>query len=210
MACFIDPNGILSWDALFPYVLPYVRGVPDEIMAQAIRASAIEFCRRSGYIHDTKKYDLQANVHHYPLETDCNYNIVRIFRVTVKHTWSYYPTNVKTPWQVGCYTFYLDTPTCLHIKRPPQKDESQALEVETVIAPKQDSCVLDNDLYEYWADGISAGAISRISDIPNTSWFNPQIAKKYGDKFRYELARARGERDRSFAMSSHMVAPRWV
>jgi hypothetical protein len=210
LSCYIDPNGALSWDALLPYVLPYTRGVPDEIAAQAIRASAIEFCRWSGYLHDVAKYDLQANVHHYPLETLCDYNIVRVFRVTVRGVWNYWPVVEKPLFQCGCFVFFMESPTCLRLQRPPQLDEPQALEVEVVVAPKQDSCTLDNDLYEYWADGISAGAVDRILSMPNTDWYNPSEAKRFGLKFKNEKARARAERDRQFASSSMMVAPRWA
>lgn len=210
MSCFIDPNTAISWDALFPYVLPYVRGVPDEIAAQAIRSSAIEFCRWSGYLHDTNTYDLQANVYHYPLETICDYNIVRVFRILVRNIWEYRPTYKKPPWPIGQFVFWLDSPTCLYLKRPPQEDEPKALEVEVVVAPKQDSCGLDNDLYEYWADGIAAGAISRILSMPNTNWFNLQLSKEFMMKFRSEKARARAERDRAFTSSLHMQTERWV
>src|SRR6516225_4403258 len=95
MACYIDPTSCISWDALFPYVLPYTLGVPDELMAHHIRLSCIEFCRRSGILHDENVFDLQTNVLEYFLTTLCEYDIVRVFQVTYRNQWYYRPSITK-------------------------------------------------------------------------------------------------------------------
>jgi len=210
MACYVDPNGTLSWDALMPYVLPYVRGVPPDIALHHIRSSAIEWCRRSSILHDVQQYDLQAQVENYQLTTECNYEIVRVFRVTVDKTWNYTAVNEKLTRGRGAYIYYMSSPTMIHLRRPSQLDDPKGLEVETIVQPKQDSCVLENYLYEFWAEGIAAGAIERILTIPQTSWYDPKLAADFALKFRKELTRCRAEIDRAFNPRSEMKTKQWI
>lgn len=207
---YINPNATLSWDALLPYVLPYVRGAPPEIVLHHIRMSTIELCRRSGIIRDINQYDLQQNVSDYELITDCNYNIVRTKRVTVDGRWDYLPVTTKLPAGAGAYLYQMTSPTMIHLRRAPNKDNPQGLEVEVVVAPRQDSCVLDNYLYEMWANGIAFGAIESLLSIPQTNWFDPKLASKYELKFRKELSRCRSEADRAFGTQSVAKAEPWV
>jgi hypothetical protein len=207
---YINPEATLSWDALLPYVHPYAVGAPPELVLHHIRLSAIELCRRSGIVHDVVQYDLQQGVQDYQLNTDCNYNIVRIKRVTVDGRWDYTPVTAKLPAGIGAYLYQMTSPTMIHLRRPPNKDNPKGLEVETVVAPKQDSGVLDNYLYEMWAEGIAAGAIQRCLLIPQTNWYDPKLAAEYGLRFRKELSRCRAEADRAFSTSSVAKTQPWV
>jgi hypothetical protein len=207
---YINPNGVLSWDALLPYVLPYVRGAPPEMVLHHIRMATIELCNWSGIIHDVNQYDLQKGVQDYQLNTDCNYNIVRIKRVTVDGRWDYTPVTAKLPAGIGAYLYQMTSPTMIHLRRPPNLDNPKGLEVEAVVAPKQDAEVLDNYLYEQWAQGIAYGAISTLIAIPQTNWYNPKEAERYELKFRKEKARCRAEADRAFSTSSVAKTQPWV
>jgi len=210
MACYIDPQGTLGWDALLPYVEPYCRGAPPEIIAHNIRMSAIEWCRRSSCLHDVQTYNLQAYVPDYQLTTDCNYEIVRVFRVTVDKTYDYQPVNEKLTRGRGAYIYYMSSPTMMHIRHPSQLDDPLGLEVETVVQPKQDSCVLENYLYEFWADGIAAGALERLLKIPQTNWYDPKLAADFALKARKELTRCRAEIDRAFSNKGVMKTQQWI
>lgn len=198
--CYIDPCAPLSWDALFPYVLPYVLGVPDELMAHHIRLACIEFCRRSGISHDENVFDLQAGVDTYFLKTLCDYQIIRIYEVDVLHRWVYKPTIRKPliPWHWTAFGFWMENIDVIHMSRPVAQDITEAMRVEFVVAPTQDGCCLDNYLYESWAEGIAFGAIHRLSLIPNTGWYNLNQAQIFGLKFRNEIARARTAVDLNF------------
>jgi hypothetical protein len=130
--------------------------------------------------------------------------------VTVDDRYDYFPLNRKIPFTCGHFMFYMESPTCLHIRRPPQKDDPNGLEVEVLVQPKQDSCVLDKYLYQMWSDGICAGAVSRLLSIPNTNWRDPKEAERQDLKFRKEVARARAEIDRSFTMDQRMKTELWT
>jgi len=213
MACYIDPNHCLSWDALLPYVHPYVRGAPDEIMLHNIRLATIELCRRSGCLHDENVLDLQKNVTRYELETECDYDIVRIFEVIVQNTWKYQPSLTKNrrPCFFSPYQFYVQQPNTIILNSPPSQDIEGGLQVEFIVLPKQDSCVLDQMLYELWAEGIAAGAIYRLLMMPNTAWFSPPMAKEFEIKYRNCVARARTGVDLNFTSGPMMMkTERWV
>ena len=207
--CYIDPNATLSWDALFPYVLPYVLGVPNELMAHNIRLSAIEFCRRSGILHDENTFEMQAGVSDFFLTTICDYEIVRIVEVSMCGCYHFRPTLHKPMNNCFCgpYGFWMENVDVLHLSKPfpgfqtqpqPNNPANKHLRVEFVVQPKQDGCTLDNYLYEYWAEGIAYGAIHRLMMIPNVKWFNPQLAQAYQLKFRNEIVRARTANDLNF------------
>lgn len=208
--CYLDPNSTLSWDSLFPYVTPWVRGAPTDLMAHHIRMSCINFCRVSGILHDVQTYDLQAYVQDYYLTTECDYEINDIVRVTIDKRWTYTPVNFKLPAGVGAYLVYADSPTHIVVRRPPAIDDPQGLEVETTVKPKQDSCVLDNYLYQNWAEGIAEGAIASLLSIPQTNWFDRKESNEHQKLYRREITRARAYIDRSFQQRTVMRGEQFV
>ncbi|MGH7745450.1 MAG: hypothetical protein ACREQ5_11750 [Candidatus Dormibacteria bacterium] len=228
MSCFIDPTKQLSWDALSSYINPYVLGAPDNLIQHNARLSAIEFCRRSGILHDENLIDLQTGVQDYFLTTVCDYEVVRVFEVTMLDRWVIRPSITKprkfnnfagfnsvsyygTNWWCGPYGFYMQNVDVIHITPATQQNFTQGLRVEFIVQPKQDGCVLDNYLYEYWAEGIAAGAIARLCLIKNTSWYDPGLFKEFDMKFRNELNRARGTVDMNFSSGSMMMqSERWI
>lgn len=214
MTCYIDPTSCLSWDALFPYVLPYTLGMPDELMAHHIRLSCIEFCRRSGILHDANEFDLQSHVSDYFLTTVCEFEIVRVFEVVFHRLWRCHPSVTKpiNRFCAGPYQFWMENVDVIHLSAmPTTNDIEKGLRVEFIVQPKQDGCILDNYLYEYWAEAIAYGAIHRILLLPNTGWFNPNLSKEFMLKYRAELARARSMGDMNFTSGSiEMTTRRWV
>lgn len=219
--CYIDPNDTLGWDALYPYVLPYVMGAPDELVLGQLRLAAIDFCKRSSILHDENTFDMQAAVTDYFLTTLCDYQIIRTYKVTVLDRWEYYPS-INKPRQFTCgpYQFWMENVDVLKLSRPftnldsaavPPQTTNQNLRVEFIIAPKQDGCVLDNYLYENWGEGIAYGAIARLLKMPKAPWFNPAMGNDYELKFRKETARARTAADMNFTSGSvEMQMRRWV
>lgn len=212
--CYVDdttPEQQL--DALYPYVLPYVLGVPEPVMAGEIRLALVEFCRRSGILHDENWIDLQKNVQEYFLETHCEYDIVRIFRVDMLNRWSFSPTIQRpignqggpfnsigywgTGWWCGPWGFYVVAPNVIRITPATQQDFKKGLRVEFIIQPKQDSCGLNSYLYQQWAEGIAAGAIARLKRMKgqDIQWYDPQGAAEFEAKFQKELGRARSTSD---------------
>jgi len=227
--CYIDPNKPLSWDALDPYILPWVLGCPVEIYRAQARLAAIEFCRRSGIMHDENYFDLQKNVSEYFLSTVCDYQVVRVYEVTMLNRWSFRPTIQKPMqqqggpfnsigywgynWWCGPYGFYMKAPDVIQITPVTQQDFPQGLRVEFIVTPKQDGCTLDNYLYEHWAEAIAAGAIYRCKSMKGEgiTWYDPAGAKEFMTRFTNEMNRARGVSDMNHTSGPvRMSAERWV
>lgn len=228
MACSLDPESHLAWDALSPYVNPYVLGVPEALMLHTIRESCIEFCKSSGVLHDEQWIDLQKGVHEYFLETLCDFQIVRVFQVDMLNRWSVQPTvrniNRRAPnipfnavdtygpsWWCGPYGFYLENVDVIKLTSGVQQDYPKGLRVEFVVVPKQDGCTLDNFLYQNYAEEISAGAIGRLKLIKDTAWYDPQGSLMFFNKFRKGVGIARAAVNRNFTSGPlYMQAQRWV
>lgn len=227
--CYIDPNKPLSWDALDPYILPWVLGCPVEILRAQARLAAIEFCRRSGILHDENYFDLQKNVREYFLTSVCDYQVVRVYSVSMLNKWTFNPTLNKPlvvqggpfnsvgywgyNWWCGPYGFYMKSPSVIEITPATQQDFPRGLRVEFVVMPKQDSCTLDNYLYETWAESIAAGAISRCKMMkgPTITWSDSEGAKEYNTRFLNDINRARGNADMNHTSGpTYMTAARWV
>lgn len=190
MSC--EAKDYRTWTDLLPYVIPYVRGVPEELAVHHIRLAAIEFCRRTDLLRRLNIFDVQEGVTDYFFEVDNCYVPVRVLNVCFdKH--KYFPKSGESCCHVGCHTFWLDDPCSINISKPPQKDIAGGLEVTISIAPSQDACVFDEYLYQEWAEVIAHGALERIFTIPDTNWFNQNLAVMYRDKFRVGIGHGRNK-----------------
>ncbi len=196
-------------------------------MRAEARNSAIEFCRRSAILHDENWFDLQKNVQTYYLSTVCDYQVVRMYEVTMLNRWTFRPTVNKpignqgqpfnsvgywgSSWWCGPYGFYMQAPDVVQITPATQQDFPRGLRCEFVVMPKQDGCTLDNYLYEHWAKEIAAGAIASLKMIKDTNWYDPKGADAYNIKWTNGMNRARGVADMNHTSGPiRMSAERWV
>jgi hypothetical protein len=228
MSCYLDPSGHLSWDALGSYITPYVLGAPDELINHNARLACIELCRRSGILHDENRLDLQKGVSDYFLTTLCDYEVVRVFQIDMLNRYTIRPSLTKptrpawnggfggnvssaASFYCGPYGFWLENVDVLKLTMQLQQDYPQGLRVEFIVQPKQDGCTLNNYLYEHFAEGISAGAISRLMLLKNTAWYDPALARQFAMQFQKEIARARTTSDMNFTSGAVMMqAERWI
>lgn len=226
MTCYINDTGNLSWDALMPYILPYALGVPDTLISHHARLATIELCKFSGILHDKNVIDLQKGVRDYFLTTICDYQIVRVYLVSMLGRWNVTPT-IRPPlrstsapfsggyngtvWSCGPYGFYMENVDVINLTNDVQQDYPKGLTVEFIVMPKQDGCTLDNYLYENYAEGIAAGALSKLLLMKNTSWFDPQLSMTFARTFQKAKTSARAAVDRNFTMGPLMMkGERWV
>lgn len=209
MACvYVSTNGERSWKDLFPYVTPHIRRVPPEVLANALRLATIEFCQKTGILRHRVAVDLQAGVADYPLCAPAGYQILRVGTVQVG---SQCVSPAQT-WRCVCgYTFRMETPDYLVLKTPPGVDTVAGMTVELVLAPHQDSLVLDELLYQQWAEAIASGAMARLFLVPDVPWFNTVLAAKYDRDWRVFRSRARAVLEKGHTERALMMtAKRWV
>lgn len=189
MSCESCPTGKVSWVEFIPYISLEVQGVPDEIAAHNIRLAAIEFASRTGAIRQTVCIDAQACVDNYCVEFDDCYRVKALNRVCyggrdykAMRQWSHCPP--------ACSYFY-EHPCDLYISPAPSCDERDAIEVEVVLIPGQDSCFVDRKIYDEYAEVIAHGARQRLLMIPDTEWYDPRMAGYYSAQFRKGIAQAK-------------------
>ena len=206
MTCVSCPSGKVSWGQFIPYASMYAQGAPDEIIADAFRRATIEFAERTGVLRQTVCIDAQECVEHYCLEFDDCYTIKAVNRVCVfgreystLRCWEHCPPQCS---------YYYEHPCDLYIHPAPNCDQSDAIEVDVVLLPGQDSCFVDRIIYEEYAEDLAYGALSRLLLIPDTNWYDPRSAGLYDNKFRRSIARAKSTVARNNDFSPmHMRCP---
>lgn len=189
MSCNEFPTRRISWSEFIPYTSLYVKGVPDEIAAHMVRLATIEFTTRTGAIKRTVYIDSQADVADYCLVPEDDYTIKMVTGVRVNGR-RLAPTRQWDECLPSCSYFY-DHPNSLILGSTPSSDGINAIAVNLTLIPGQDTCFVDGSLYDEYAEDIAFGAISRLLLITDVSWYDPQSAGLYQDKFRRALARAK-------------------
>ena len=95
----------------------------------------------------------------------------------------------------GRYQFHVVGYECIILHNAPNKDRTNGIQVEVSIIPDQEVCGFDDDFFDRWVEGITAGVLAKAFLLPNTDWFNPQLAATNERKFGVEIQRARHKFD---------------
>lgn len=183
-----DDEPLVRIEDLTPYVAVRVDMVPSEVIGHALRLSAIEFASRTKAVKRTMFLDLQECVQHYALaHTDC-YSIMAIESVCMGAT-PLRATSVECCMGGGCWYAY-ERPASLYIGLSPGCDQPRALEIRAVVIPGQDSCFLDEWVYQQHAEAIASGAVYRLLAMQDEEWFNPAMASLAAREFNAGVRRA--------------------
>ena len=165
-------NQTVSLEEFLPHVLAAVVGsedgptLPKEAALSYIRNSAINFSDKTGIIKRKIKVDLQCGLSEYLVETpDCE-TILRISDVSLGQ-FNCQPDCMSWSW--GEVDFQFDDDTLI-ICPAPKEDVEDGLYIEAIVAPSQDSCEVDYQLYSKWKDAIVNGALSEIHLMSNQPW----------------------------------------
>lgn len=189
-ACNDCDAGSIDWYSFIPYIAPYVKGAPDDLMAHMARLAAIEFARESGTITQELWIDAQAGVSDYPLKADDCYTVTSIKAVCCGSI------QLKPIRDASCNTkclrgYRFDAPRDLYVYPPPQEDMCNAIKVSAVVIPGQDSCTVNPILYHEHAELIADGAVSRLLMTKGASWYDPQNAQAFTAKFLAAVRKAK-------------------
>lgn len=220
MACNLtNPAGSRTWSDLTPRVKPSVRGCPENIIEEALRFAAIDFCRRTEVLKKYFEIDVQRGVSDYYLELEACANPIRIHSVTLDDRYEHRPDPANHwSWCGGCCGFRFSSESPTHVRVDPitGDDRERALKVTLVVAPTPDSCTLDDFLYTQWAEAITYGARARLhgmlgsAALPNR-WYSPNEERKFQRAFDAEMARAKLEVCRGYRSGPIVArARRWA
>ena len=87
-----------------------------------------------------------------------------------------YPTAEGKP--TGFYTTRVDSELVVNFY--PVPDDAYSIVITAAFAPTMRATSLEDDLFEYWSEGIAAGAISRIAGMPNMPFTNEILSATMG------------------------------
>lgn len=167
-------------------------GVPPEIAVFHLRKATIELCERSHVWVQTIDIDAQKGVSDYPIELPDAAKVVAVKAVKVGHC-CLTPSREGLCGGCGCHTFRVEGNRTLWVPEA-HEDEEQAIRVEVVSKPSQDSCSFPEELYEDWSDTIADGAAWRCFAMPKTDWYSAGMVTFYMKKYNAGVTRAKNQR----------------
>lgn len=186
----------VSFDAFIPYVSVVVDGVPANVVGHMVRLSAIEFAMRTHVMRRTMWAPTQDGVRHYPLELGDCYTLTSISSLSVNgERYAARAPRDEFDMSSGCW-FSFDQPCDLYLGRPACEDRARGLEVNLIVSPGQDSCTVDQWVYQRYAEPIAAGALARLLRMPSEPWYDLRLAAQYASEFDRVMVFARAA-DRS-------------
>ncbi|MFV0512497.1 MAG: hypothetical protein ACK5MY_02505 [Jhaorihella sp.] len=202
-----DQERTVRFDEFIPYVAVQADGVPASVIGHAVRLSAIEFAQRTKVIRRTMYVDLQQCVQYYPLLHDDCYQIMLIDQVCKGFT-TLKPTTIECCMAGGCWYAY-ERPNALYIGLIPDCDLKRGLELRVVTTPGQDSCFIDEWVYQQHAETIAQGALYRILKMADEEWFQPSMASVAAREFNNGVTRAvSADRGRNALHTQKVPMPR--
>lgn len=176
-------------------------GVPPEIVADAVRKTAIDFCQQSTIWEYTDHFMSQTNVQDYPLDIPFDARVASMRWVTVGGT--SLSANAPAPMPVlwGSnnpasingrygYTFAMEGREFVWVNPAPQ-DCTTTIEFCCALKPKQSACQIPDFLMEDYNDTLASGAAYRMFAMPKQDWTNNALAMLNYKEYMRGVARAR-------------------
>jgi len=176
-----------SWDALFPYVQPYLPGCPEVVMRGHIRDAAIDFCERS----EVWRYTFGPETTE---DGERDYLIPVLSGALLENLTAFYLDGEEIPRVSDLYT---SVPPSHPTGKPlsysllsdqmvrfyPTPDGAYAFSGTAVLKPSLSSRAMENFIFETHGRHIACGAIASLAAIPEKEWSNLDLAAVYAAKF---------------------------
>lgn len=201
-----------SYDDFLSRVLPEVPGCPELVAIQAIRDTAIQFCKESlihqvnhdpiGTVAKKADYDLES-----PVEQTRVYKIMSLWFGGNKLTPAS-PDMVVDPTvyaqNIGGKTTTYSTPqfytqkddVTVTLTPIPDQTVARSITMRVALVPTRDSSSCEDFLYEDWVEPIAFGAVARLMQVPGKAYTNPQASTLYQGRFIVGLNAARQQASR--------------
>lgn len=191
---------MVSIDTLFPRILPFVQGCSEPMVRQAALDAAIRFCDKTNVMREAlDTFTTVSGITAYDVDTpSAQLRVARILSVTVDgeklkgvfeedvdnlanltgKPMMFYTTRIGSEFQLNFY---------------PKPDAKYTVKVTASFAPTYNATTIEDDLVDYWYEGIVAGAISQLAKIPNMPFFNPDLAMLKEQEFMRVCSKAKTE-----------------
>lgn len=186
----------MKLDALLPYLLPDVPGVPDITALQALRLSTIRFCEETlAWDEIQDPVPLEDGVNEYDLDVEQGSRIAAI-----KNVWladrpltpvSMEELSQRLPnWQTatGSDPVYYNAPAdqnAIRIYPIPDgvEDFGKTMTLRVVYVPTLAATTVPDSVLNLYLEPIIHGAKYRLMVAPGKGWSNPQLAVYHQAEF---------------------------
>lgn len=178
----------VSTDLFLREVMPYCPDVMELVALNAIRNSAIEFCKETtthrldmtavSGVADQAEYTITVPASTQLAEiVQIKYSGLSIIPKSVEELRAFYPYQDWTTLE-GQPTFYTQlTPGTITLVPYPTENATDAITGIIALMPTRDATVVYDDLYNTYAEGIAMGARSRLHYTPGTGYFDMNMAE---------------------------------
>lgn len=211
------PTGMSTFDAFFPYVLPYAAGCPDATVEHHARLAAIEFCRHTNVWQadlDGLAGDGTATLFTLPLPAGAE--MAKLLGVSISAA-GYGPVDATLraagagaqmvrddTTETIAYTDDLRTLTVW-----PAQAAGKTITARVSLKPSIDAESIPDALFSHYAQDIAAGAIASILMIPKQEWTDTTAAGIKQAEFNAKKASTARKVERGFSNSARRCTTRW-
>ena len=188
----------------------WVPSCPRPLADQCLLDAAIEFCRDTEVVeYRVGPMNVQAGVGDYTLPIPQFTRPARILSATFQGRALALCEETPLDGATGTPTL-LATPTPETVSIYPAPDQTAALALYARVAlePTRDATVLPDELLHTWCEAVVAGAVMRITSIPDQAFSNPVQAAEAAARFRYGKSLATAEAGRQRIQTSAQVRAR--
>ncbi|CAG2132522.1 phage adaptor protein [Cupriavidus numazuensis] len=187
---------------LFNEVLPELPGVGQDLAANAIRNTIIEFCHGSwAWRYFMDPMPVLANLNTYELDPPPGAEVVQalVVKVDGKELPPSNETDVTARyprWQTEAGTpkcYLTDDPSQIILAPVPDTKIPGGLVVTVALQPTRTSTTFPTWIWSRYFDGLAAGAKARLMAMPGKPWTSPQLFQLYRGQFEAAMAGAKVE-----------------
>ena len=184
----------INYESLLPEIIPMVDGCPDTLIENTIRASAIEFCERSGvYQQELDPISTVANIYEYDLEAPSQTSVHKVLWVTFEGK-DIEPISTglleqrKPKWRdtdhYGEPEYYVQqSSSSIWLVPVPNVTTASSTVIRAQLKPTHTSTACDEQIMDEYRDAIINGTLFRLLRMPGRDWSDMGGAQLYGALF---------------------------
>lgn len=183
----------MKLEALLPYLLPDLPGVPDITALQALRLTAIEFCEKTHTWNETlDPIPLEDGVNEYELDVEQGSRINTVMSVWLKDR----PLDPKTTDELGMILpdwqtskssrpSYYNAAADIGVLQvyPIPLEPTESIRVRVSYVPTLAATTVPDIVVNRYLDELIHGAKHRLMVAPEKSWSNEGLAVYHRTKF---------------------------
>lgn len=187
-----------------PLVRMFVPQCPEPAIEDAIRRAARIFCNETWYVRRNVEFDTVDGVGEYTINdatdleviaikaaqlTQSNDSIIPLQPVPLGFAYPAYPTNQPYWYQFVPYNTMVVYPSA---------NAAYTIRVTLIAQPTATADTLPDEIINKWDNGVAAGALAWLQNIPGQAWTNPGMAAQNERVFRSAISNAKAEVQRSY------------